>query len=295
MARRNRSNKRRLDRRRQLDELGLKAAQLARRAAPYLLMMLIGIGVPLGLHQAYLRAVTGQTFELATIQVKGERWLTAQQIATKGQLAAGLNLLDLDLEATQASLEREPWIKRARLERVMPDTLIVHVQEHEPVAVVVDGEQLVLVDREGEPFKVIGPEDPMDKLLGSFHLITGTSQARLQAQSPTSASERRKLIQAFEALSGYHELGLVKLARVSEVHLDPVLGVSLILEQSGVEVRLGWGRYRERLRRFAQVYESLVEKDVQVDYILIDQEEDLSRVAVGLAMTKDGTSPRTQE
>lgn len=292
MARRTRSNKRRLDRRRQLDELIVRISQSAKRFGPYLCVALIALGLPFAIYRAYLHTVSGQTFELEHIEVKGTSWLDPQQITTQAHLSSGLNLLDLDLPATEQRLIQHPWIKSATIERVIPDKLIVRIKEHEPVAVLIDGDQMVLVDRDGQPFKTIDKSDPIDRLLGQFHLISGSSSARLDQANPNHQAERRRLNEAFSALSVYHKLGLHRVAKISEVHLDSVVGVSIILEQTGVEVRLGWGRYDERLRRFKQVYESLVEKDIQVDYILIDQDEDLSRVAVGLAMAKDGNQSK---
>lgn len=292
MARRPRSNKRRLDRRRQLDELIGNAGQSARRFGPYICVALIALGLPFAIYRAYLHTVSGQTFELEHIEVKGTTWLDPQQITTQAHLSSGLNLLDLDLVATEQRLVQHPWIKSATIERVIPDRLVVRIKEHEPVAVLIDGADMVLVDRDGVPFKTIDNSDPIDRLLGNFHLISGSSKERLDQASPSYLAERKRLIEAFGALSVYHKLGLNRVAKISEVHLDSVVGVSMILEQTGVEVRLGWGRYDERLRRFKQVYESLVEKDIQVDYILIDQDEDLSRVAVGLAMAKDGNQSK---
>lgn len=291
MAKRSRSNKKRLDRRRQLDDMIISASAAIKRFGPYLCVALIAIGLPLAVYRAYLHTVSGQTFQLEHIEVEGAKWLSASQIISQAKLSSGLNLIDLELESSRSLLLEHPWIKSAQIDRVIPDKLVISIKEHEPVAVLVDGQQLVLVDREGNPFKTLDKHDPIDRLLGHFHLISGTSKERLDVKHAHHQAERRRLIQAFEALSVYHRLGLAKQTKISEVHLDPVMGVSLILEQSGVEVRLGWGRYDERLSRFKQVYESLIEKDIQVDYILIDQDEDLSKVAVGLAMAKDGNQP----
>ncbi|MEC9398119.1 MAG: hypothetical protein VX475_10890, partial [Myxococcota bacterium] len=76
-------------------------------------------------------------------------------------------------------------------------------------------------------------------------------------------------------------------AALDHVHADPVLGLSLIVGDQGMEVRLGWGRWKERLERYNVVHGSLAERGVDVEYILIDQDDDIDRVAVGPARTKD--------
>ena len=66
----------------------------------------------------------------------------------------------------------------------------------------------------------------------------------------------------------------------SEVHWDPVLGFSVIIGEQGSEIRLGQGRMAQRLERLKRVYEKLRQGDIAVDYVLIDQDGDLDRVAV---------------
>lgn len=290
---RKRSNKRKLDRRRRNQARFDGSVDFARRFGPYLLVGMIALGLPYGIFQAYLRIVSSTAWNVDTIEVKGNKWVPKSKLIHHAQITRGMNVFDVSLEQSARRLEHYDWIKSAQVERVLPDTLIIHVEEHQPAAVLVDEKGFFLVNSHGVPFKAINEDDPLNELVGSFHLITGSSRARLSKQTTNGQSERDRLKHAFRALQAYYKFKLHETAKLSEIHLDPVVGVSLVLEENGVEVRLGWGKYTERMKRFAKVYESLVEKDIQVDYILIDQDKDLSRVAVGLAPSKDRNTAKT--
>ena len=286
---RKRTNRRRLDRQRRTHAQFNAAGSSARRALPYLLAGIVALGLPYGIFHAYLHVVSSPSWDVQTIDVQGNAWSKAPDLITHAQLMRGVNIFDVDLAHAAGQLESHPWVKTATVERELPDTLHIRITEHEPVALIVDDQGMALVDASGDPFKSLDASDPTDALVGRFHIISGTDRTRLDAGHPDHEAERAHLTEAFSALRTYYSLSLQDEAQLSEIHVDPVVGLSFVLEQGGVEVRLGWGRYTERLTRFSKVYESLVEKDIQVDYILIDQDKDLSRVAVGLAMAKDGT------
>jgi hypothetical protein len=68
---------------------------------------------------------------------------------------------------------------------------------------------------------------------------------------------------------------------LSEIHLDKVMGVSFVTREMGAEVRLGMGRWDERMTRLKSVLDAILQDGEEVDYILVDEEVNLSRVTVG--------------
>ena len=59
------------------------------------------------------------------------------------------NFFSINLEAVRERYEQVPWVRRAEVRRVWPDTLRVGIEEHQPLAVWSDGR---LVNRQGELF-----------------------------------------------------------------------------------------------------------------------------------------------
>jgi len=78
----------------------------------------------------------------------------------------------------------------------------------------------------------------------------------------------------------YDELGLAETRSLSEIHVDPVLGLTLVTEGVGTEIRIGNDRYRERLERLKTVRRTLEERGVEPSYLLMDGES-LERITVG--------------
>jgi cell division protein FtsQ len=68
--------------------------------------------------------------------------------------AIGINkgdpILGFSLEETRANIERIPWVERATVERRLPGTVIINLQERRPFAIWQDQRKIVLVDRTGQ-------------------------------------------------------------------------------------------------------------------------------------------------
>jgi len=61
----------------------------------------------------------------------------------------GRPLLFVDLDAVVDGLARRPWVARASARRIVPDTLVIHVEARPPMALARHGGVLWTVDREG--------------------------------------------------------------------------------------------------------------------------------------------------
>lgn len=59
------------------------------------------------------------------------------------------NFFTVDLDEVRESFEKVPWVRRAQVRRVWPNTLRVAIEEHRPLAIWSDGR---LVNRHGELF-----------------------------------------------------------------------------------------------------------------------------------------------
>ena len=58
-------------------------------------------------------------------------------------------ILGFSLDATRANIERIPWVKRATVERRLPGTVVINLQERRPFAIWQDQGKFKLVDRNG--------------------------------------------------------------------------------------------------------------------------------------------------
>jgi cell division protein FtsQ len=259
----------------------------ASRVGPALLLSAIALGLPYGVFQVYMYAVSSPTFGVKQVTITGASHVTEAELLKRGELALGMNIFDVDEVRAAALIEELPWVASAEVVRELPDTVKVVVREHEPAAVALDGGAWTLLDAGGLPFKQLEPKDPAAALIAQLPLITGLDVGKLADPGEGGGLERARYAEVRQVLELYARMGLDKRAPLGEVHIDPVLGVSLILAEGGAEVRLGWGRWEERLGRLAVVHDALAARGTEAEYILIDQEESLHRIAVGPARAKE--------
>lgn len=266
------TNKKRTPLKVRIKSAGAAIVQGVRRLVPLVFLAAIAVGVPFGIFAAYLHIVSTPYFALDDIRVHGLELLEEDAVLRKAGVTRGMNVFDVDLEVMKQRLEAQPWIRKAELEKRLPATLEITVEERSAAAVLIDGASYVLLDADGEPFKTLEPTDAVDELL-QLPLVTGISRAEATAQPGQTL-----VVEAMEVVRLAGENGLPE---ISEVHIDPVMGLSLVPTDSGIEIRLGRGRYKERMERLRAVFATIEQEGRDVDYILIDQEGKLNRVTVG--------------
>ncbi|MGE0627668.1 MAG: cell division protein FtsQ/DivIB [Hyphomicrobiaceae bacterium] len=112
----------------------------AMRAAPNLSADLDGIAESLG-------------FGIAAVQLQGQRYTLDTQIYKALDAGAAGSQLGFDTTAAEKRIEQLPWVKSARVRRLLPDRLAVDIVERTPFAMwrtkggtfLIDGEGRVLV------------------------------------------------------------------------------------------------------------------------------------------------------
>ena len=83
------------------------------------------------------------------VMVEGRVETAAADILAALGAERGSPLLGIDVAAAKARLESLPWIKSAMVERRLPDTLHVRVEERRPFALWQLGKRLSVIDRDG--------------------------------------------------------------------------------------------------------------------------------------------------
>jgi cell division protein FtsQ len=114
-------------------------------------------------------------FALKSIEVKTPvAHVTEAQIRLVAERQVRGTFFTVDLDAVRGSLEKLPWVREARVERRWPDTLVVSLVEHVPLARWNDD---ALVSEAGEVFvaavstrlpRLSGPEDSSDEVVAAY-------------------------------------------------------------------------------------------------------------------------------
>jgi cell division protein FtsQ len=99
--------------------------------------------------QAVADRTTGLGFEVRNIHVAGASPAAEQAIRAAVAPANGQAILGLDLVTVRQGVESIGWVEKARVVRLLPDTLLIDVEERGALAVWQKDGQLVVIDAEG--------------------------------------------------------------------------------------------------------------------------------------------------
>nr|WP_245591466.1 cell division protein FtsQ/DivIB [Brevundimonas bacteroides] len=91
----------------------------------------------------------GLGLKLNRVHITGASDEATPAIQRALDVEAGQPITTLDLDALKASVEEVGWVREARVVRLLPDTLIVEVKEHDRLAVWQTGGRTYVIDSEG--------------------------------------------------------------------------------------------------------------------------------------------------
>ncbi len=105
---------------------------------------------------------------LDKVEVEGRDRQSKESILAALAVRPGMPVLDIDLAAAQARLEALTWVRSAEIERRMPDTLFIRIEERQPLAFWQKDGKLMLIDRDGMviPAGDLAPYGPLIVLVG---------------------------------------------------------------------------------------------------------------------------------
>ncbi|PKN57994.1 MAG: hypothetical protein CVU56_07950 [Deltaproteobacteria bacterium HGW-Deltaproteobacteria-14] len=218
--------------------------------------------------RAYHYVMTSGHFNVHEVLVEGNRKLSYDAIRATLGVAPGTQLLATDLDAMEARCQSHPWVSWCKVERELPDRLVVSLVEHEPAAYLALGE-LMLVDTAGEVFTTAAAAAELVGSSPSLPIITGIAPDALAAPGQRAQTEAR-LRAVLNVLELYRTMGLDGRWPVGEVRLDAVRGLTLVLSPLGTEAVLGHGPYRDKLYRLEWVLESLRQEGRTAEYVVLD-------------------------
>lgn len=233
-------------------------------AAVAALLAVVGIGG----YIAYQRVVTTTYFDIETVEIVGARQAPVQELSRVAATIKGHNVFSADLERVRRSMVGHPWVKEAKVQRVLPHTVRVTVVEHRATALLLMG-HLYLVSAGGKVFKRAEPEEQE-----GLPVVTGiTRMAYLNQPAATSA----RLGKALAALERYYDRVRPPL---SEVHVGDEGAITLYMKQGGAAVHMGEELTDQRLNKLDAVWAALGPDVRRARVVFLDNEARADRVTV---------------
>jgi cell division protein FtsQ len=224
-------------------------------------------------HQTIRYVHRADAFAIREIIIEGNQYLEDIDVRRAARLQIGSNIFEVSSEDARNYLMQNPWISDARVVRKLPSRVRIEVAERKPMALVAL-DQLYLASEDGAVFKRLGVDDPAD-----LPVITGIASERFYDDFDYRAAV---LLRSMALLQDYEGAGLARREPVSEIHFDATNGIELFVGHDGMNVRLGDGQHRQKLRRFRQVLERLEREKTRPSYVYLDNVRSPERVTVRL-------------
>ncbi len=214
------------------------------------------------------RLLLASQLELDKIEVQGCLRTDPQQIITAAAVSPATPMLDLRLKEISRRVEALPWVRTCVVRRVLPDKLSLEVVERNPIALI-RLDTLYYVDEDGTPFKQPAPGEALD-----YPIVTGWEAEEWRQ------GKRKDLIE--EALWFIREVRnqpFLSKEGVSEIQCNDLGDLTIFTVQGGTMIHLRSGDMELRVRRLEEVWKSVAQKHLPVQYILYESPE---RIVVGL-------------
>ncbi|HXV75785.1 MAG TPA: FtsQ-type POTRA domain-containing protein [Candidatus Polarisedimenticolaceae bacterium] len=205
--------------------------------------------------RAYDYLTTIDEFAVRRIELSGLRHASPELIRARLSEQIDGNMLDLDLARIEQTVQADPWVRRAAVRRVLPDTLYVHVEERIPVAIAIVHDREWLVDSTGY---VIGPLDA--GVDGRFPVLDGLDAGDERALE----RDLRRGVTVLERLRATSEVFARGVARVDLAHPDRV---EVTQDAAGPKILLDPDRIEQNLIYFMALRATIERRVGAADYI----------------------------
>jgi cell division protein FtsQ len=216
--------------------------QAAAAAAVIAAVLLLGWGGA----AAYERLTRSEIFSVRIVDVNPCSHVSGDEIAGILRGVPRGNIWSLSKEAIGRRILSHPYVRDVAIRKVFPDTLIVRIEEREPVAMI-NLDALYYVDERGTIFKRLTAYDPKD-----LPILTGFSRADLAAGDPVTMRNLRRTI----ALLHRAEDSVLS-RNISEIHFDAQDGYTVVTRDYGLSLKIGTMDFGEAIRRIDQAMPKL--------------------------------------
>ncbi len=197
-------------------------------------------------------------FEVKEVKVVGNNALPVEELVQASGINTGVNIFRLDLKSSAGKVKAIPLIKSAEINRILPDTVEIIVEERQPLALLPVQNGFIQVDEDGVCLQ------KAELASSNIPVVTGIN---FKPPVPGERIVSESLKNGLTVIKGF-PAGLLPM--ISEVHVEGEQVVAYTLD--GVQCRLGIpGDVQKKGVVFMKVLEELKGKGKKIIYI------DLSR------------------
>ena len=204
-------------------------------------------------HSVYDYLLEDPFFCVREVEIKGCQKIPQEHLLGLAQIEGMPNLFTVALSKISQRLESHPWIEEVRVRKVFPNKISIQVKERKPIAIL-QLEDLYYIDSQGVIFAPAGDHDGYN-----YPFLTGLTRQTLERE-PEQA--KRLMMKALELLANLSQRKAPPLEEISEIHMEKVFGIECFTKNEGIEVRMGWDRFGEKLKRLSIIWSDLRKRGI---------------------------------
>ena len=209
-------------------------------------------------YRAVRWAVAARVLTVQRIVVTGNSRMSSGEVTALLSDAIGTSMVTIDLEKWRQRLLSAPWVAEAAIRRVLPGTLTVAIEERQPMGVGRLEDALFLIDDTGTIIDEFGPNyaeldlPVIDGLASprSGETLVEAGRAALAGRLVAELQRRPELAQ-----------------RISQIDVSDGRDAVVVLKGDAAHVRVGDGRFAERLQSYLDLAPLLREQVPDIDYV----------------------------
>jgi cell division septal protein FtsQ len=199
-------------------------------------------------HCLYVYLLGDPLFRVREVEIEGYRKISKETLLSLITLEGMPNLFTVRLKEVSKRLESHPWIDHVKVRKVFPHKILIQVVERKPIAIL-QLEELYYIDTQGVIFSSVGERDEYN-----YPFLTGLTREVLE-KDPAEAN--RLITKALELLRIADQEKVSPLEEISEVHMEKTFGVHCFTQTEGLEVRMGWDHFGEKLKRLSLIWSDI--------------------------------------
>ena len=219
-------------------------------------------------HWVYVHLLGDPYFRVREVEVEGGQKVNKETLLSLAAVEGMPNLFSVNLKEVVRGLESHPWIDQVRVRKVFPNKILIQIEEKKPMAII-QLEELYYIDIKGEIFSPVRNRDEYN-----YPYLTGLTRQGLE-KDPAEA--KGLIMKALDLLRMIDQEKVLPLKEISEIHMEKTFGIQCFTKTEGVEVKMGWENFREKLRRLFLISSDLRKRGFSA--VSIDC-SDLKRIVV---------------
>jgi len=241
-------------------------------------LLLLSLFLFLG-HRVYVLLLGDPLFRVREVEVGGCQKLPRETLLSLARVEGMPNLFTVRLKEIAGRLEDHPWIECVVVRKAFPNKISIQIEERKPIAIL-QLEELYYIDAKGVIFSRVGEKEGYN-----YPFLTGLDRHSLEKDSEQT---KGLIAKALELLLTVEKEQTLPLKEISEIHMERTSGVRCFTKGDGIEIKMGWDHFGEKLKRLAMIWFDLQKRGIAAASI---DSSDLNQVVVRRA-SRGGESGR---